>query len=168
MPPFESERAAARQQVAELQRALVSALTADGNAPPGFDEAGVARAARSLRAKRRSALAKTWPALTSELGAAFKTTFEQFAACCPVGDDGPVADGRRFAEHLLRRGTLGDSGRCELLAHRASRGVPLRATRLSSGSIAIALRLRHRIRRFVVPVPFLAPARRLGIGDAPQ
>ena len=147
----EHSGASARQQVADAQRALVAALTADAEAPPGFNEAGVARAARSLRAKRRAAVAKTWPGLTSELGATFKTTFDEFAAYCPVGDDGPVEDGRRFAEHLYRRGALGDTGRGELLAHRVRRGPPIRVARLSDGSIAIALRTRRGVRRLVMP-----------------
>lgn len=167
MQPSASERSdtVARQQVAAVQRALVAALIGDGEAPAGFDAAGVARAARSLRAKRRAAVAKTWPAVASELGATFKAAFEEFAACRPVGDDGPVQDGRRFAEHLLRRGALGDGGRCELLAHRATRGVPLRATRLSNGSIVIALRTPRGIRRIVVPVPSVALPARLRGGD---
>ncbi len=154
MPPSASEQSAtsARQQVADAQRALVAALTADGDAPPGFDEAGVARAARSLRAKRRAAVAKTWPGLTTELGAAFARTFEEFAISFPVGDDGPVADGRRFAEHLQRRGELGDTGRVELLAHRVQRGLPVRVARLNDGSIAIALRTRRGVRRLVLPL----------------
>lgn len=153
MPPSASEHssASARRQVADAQRALVAALTADGEAPPGFNEAGVARAARSLRAKRRAAVAKTWPGLTSELGAAFARAFEEFAIANPVGDDGPVADGRRFAEHLQRRRELGDNGRVELLAHRVCRGLPVRVARLNDGSIVVALRTRSGVRRHVVP-----------------
>ena len=153
----------ARQGMAVAQRDLVNALTAGGTAPPGFDEEAVARAARSLRAKRRTAVAKTWPRLTAELGPSFAAAFADFAASHPIGDDGPVADGRRFAEHLLRRGALEDAGRCELLAHRVSRGLPVRAARLRDGALVVALRLRHRIRRIVVPAPFVAfPARLRG------
>jgi hypothetical protein len=149
-------RAKGRQEIADLQRALVAALTAEAGAPQGFNHTEVARTARSLRAKRRAAVAKAWPGLTSELGATFAAVFDSFAAACPVGDDGPVEDGRRFAEHLWRRSALGDRGRSELLARRVSRGMPLRAMRLSNGSIAIALRLRRGIRRIVIPVPFVA------------
>jgi hypothetical protein len=154
MPPSASEHsgATARQAVADAQRALVAALTADGEAPPGFNEAGVARAARSLRAKRRATIAKTWPGLTSELGATFALAFEEFASSFPVGDDGPVEDGRRFAEHLYGRGTLGDTGRGELLAHQVRRGLPVRVARLNDGSIAIALRTRRGVRRLVLPL----------------
>ena len=104
-----------RARLAEQQVALVRALAGQGDAPDGFDADHVATAGKSLLAKRRRGVEKTWPGLTESLGDRFLPVFNEYARSHSMPAEGHAADGRCFAQHLRRLGLLSDDGRLQLL-----------------------------------------------------
>jgi hypothetical protein len=61
--------------LAERQAALVAALVAGAQDPPGFDPTRLAAARRALMRKRAGEAAKHWPVLAASLGPRWATTF---------------------------------------------------------------------------------------------
>ncbi len=86
--------------LAERQAALVAALVAGGELPPGFDERKVAVAREALVRKRAGEAAKHWPLLAASLGPQWTVVFGQFAAGRPTA--GALRDGWDLARRLAR------------------------------------------------------------------
>jgi hypothetical protein len=142
----------ARERLAQAQAALARALAQGTAVPPGFDAERVQEAAKSLWAKRRRWVERTWPRLTAGLGDGFRARFEAWAKDNPMElEANPLADGYRFADALLRTGALPEAAREELLAFElryrlteeglvARRGFTVRTLRVG-GSRLLAARL---------------------------
>jgi hypothetical protein len=112
-----------RAGYAARQAQLLDALLRGDGYPEGFAAAQAAAAGRSLRRKRARAVARAWPALALELGAAFDAHFDAFARRVDAPDPGdPLRDGLAFARRLGRDAPLGDDARAELLLARAAPG----------------------------------------------
>jgi hypothetical protein len=127
-----------RQRLASEQARLVEALGGRASPPDHFDAARVELAARTLLQKRARTIAKTWPGLMEGVDA----LFDEYATAHALPAAGPVADARAFAEYLLRRGTLSDELRVELVTRRAATGWPLRWIRLRDAKrVIVALRV---------------------------
>jgi hypothetical protein len=106
----------ARERLAEAQAALVRALAQGAPVPAGFDAERVQETARTLIAKRRRWVERTWPRLTAALGESFRPGFEAWARENPMElESSSLADGRRFADALLATGGFPDAARQELL-----------------------------------------------------
>ncbi|GAA1396041.1 hypothetical protein GCM10009639_31770 [Kitasatospora putterlickiae] len=94
---------AARARLAARQTELLTALTAGGPVPPGFDPAQVRAQAAGLAAKRRDTTAKVAPALPRLLGASYGPLFLGYARSHPQ-TGGYHADARAFAAWALAEG----------------------------------------------------------------
>lgn len=106
----------ARERLAEAQSALVRSLAHGAPVPAGFDVERVQETARTLLAKRRRWVERSWPRLASALGESFRPRFEAWARENPMElEASPLADGRRFADALLAAGGFPDMAREELL-----------------------------------------------------
>lgn len=106
-----------RAELARRQAALVSALTGQEPAPPGFDQARLGVAAAALRSKRAHAVARAWPRLARALGPDFGPAFDRYLRMQPrLPASGPLGDGRGLARALAAEGRLPWEGRLELLA----------------------------------------------------
>lgn len=106
----------ARTGLAARQRALVEALAGRAAPPAGFDHTRLEVAIEQLATKRRSAVARAWPALARSLGPEFPALFARYAAQRGLPrDGGPLADGRAFTGWLLDLGSLPEAGRIEAL-----------------------------------------------------
>jgi hypothetical protein len=112
--------AADRTGYAARQARLLDALLRGDEYPDGFVAAQADAAGRSLRRKRARAVARTWPALTLDLGDGFDARFDAFARAgdAPAPGD-PLRDGVAFARWHARDTRLGDDARAELLLARA-------------------------------------------------
>jgi hypothetical protein len=96
----------ARARLAAQQAELVRALAGQATAPVGFDADRVRAASAALAAKRRSSVARAWPALPSALGERFRERFDEYAEITPLPrHGGPLADGLAFLRWLA---TIGD------------------------------------------------------------
>ncbi|MCI0638529.1 MAG: hypothetical protein L0Y72_02055 [Gemmataceae bacterium] len=141
-----------RTNLMEKQAELVRALAGLGPAPAHFDAARLQATEAALARKRRRALARAWPKLTTALGSRFRELFRAFAATAtmpPLG--GPLADGRAFARWLSKSQEMPDAARVEALA------VDLRYRSTPQGLVprrgaALRATLLHRSRRLVVAV----------------
>ena len=102
-------------ELARRQAALVAALVAGGQTPPGFDETRVRSAAVALVRKRASDVAKAWPLLRASLGPQWGLEFATWAAGRP--SPGPLRDGWDFARHLAARVGLEAPAKQELAEH---------------------------------------------------
>ncbi len=106
----------ARERLAEAQAALVRALAQGAPVPAGFDAERVQETARTLIAKRRRWVERSWPRLAAALGESFRPRFEAWARENPMElESSSLADGRRFADALLATGGFPDAARQELL-----------------------------------------------------
>ena len=90
----------ARATLAASQGRLVAALGGKAVPPAGFDAARVELTGRTLLAKRRKGVARTWPALAASLGDRFAQRFSAYATDAPPHPGGPAADGNSFARWL--------------------------------------------------------------------
>lgn len=107
----------ARERLAEAQAALVRSLAQGAPVPPGFDGERVQETARTLLAKRRRWVERSWPRLAAALGESFRPRFEAWARENPMElEASALADGRRFADALLAAGGFPDTAREELLS----------------------------------------------------
>lgn len=139
-----------REQLAEAQAALVRALAQGAPVPAGFDAERLQETARTLIAKRRRWVERSWPRLAAALGESFRPRFEAWARENPMElESSPLADGRRFADALLAAGGFPDTAREELLAFElryrlteqglvARRGLTVSAMRAGRSSILAA------------------------------
>lgn len=119
-----------RPSLATQQAALVAALLAGGEAPPGFDAEQLRAAGASLARKRTQAVARAWPGLARGLGHRFAERFVAYARTTPLPrHGGPLADGRLFARWLAARGELPDVARLQAL------GIDLRYRITSKGMV---------------------------------
>jgi hypothetical protein len=84
--------------LAERQAALVEALVAGGELPPGFDGRRVAAAREALVRKRSGEVAGHWPVLAASFGPQWTVVFGQFAAGRPTA--GWLRDGWDLARQL--------------------------------------------------------------------
>ncbi|HVG60113.1 MAG TPA: hypothetical protein VNA24_16260 [Hyalangium sp.] len=142
----------ARERLAEAQSALVRSLAQGAPVPAGFNAERVQETARTLLAKRRRRVQRSWPRLTEALGESFRPRFDAWAQENPMElEASPLADGRRFADALLGAGEFPDMAREELLIFELRyhltgqglvprRGLTLRSMRIGS-SILLAARL---------------------------
>jgi hypothetical protein len=90
---------------------------AQGELPAGFDEVRVHAAANSLERKRARVVARAWPSLSRALGQRFDELFAVYAKAMPAPrENGPLADGRAFANWLAAKGELPEAGRLQALA----------------------------------------------------
>lgn len=96
----------ARQALAGAQAALVAALVAGGQVPPGFDRERLRVQETSLIAKRRRTVARLHPDLVVALGDAFAAEFHAYARGRPKPPGGSHADAHDFAAHLRAAGRL--------------------------------------------------------------
>jgi hypothetical protein len=101
--------------LAEQQRALVAALVAGGDVPPGFHAAGVLATTAALRRKRAGEVARTWPFLAAAYGPAWPSAFARWAVGRPP--NGSLRDGWDFARDA--GDTLPDLAREELARREA-------------------------------------------------
>src|SRR5687767_229366 len=102
--------------LADRQRALVDALVAGGDIPPGFDAAGVQAARAALRRKRAGEVARAWPLLAASFGDRWYTAFGTWADGRPP--QGSLRDGWDFARTV--RDTLPPLARDELAGREAA------------------------------------------------
>jgi hypothetical protein len=142
----------ARERLAEAQAALVRALAQGAPVPAGFDAERVQETARTLIAKRRRWVERSWPRLAAALGESFRPRFEAWARENPMElESSSLADGRRFADALLAAGGFPDAAREELLTFElryrltgqglvARRGLTLRSMPVGSSRL-LAVRL---------------------------
>jgi hypothetical protein len=142
----------ARERLAEAQAALVRALAQGAAVPTGFDAERVQETARTLIAKRRRWVERSWPRLAAALGESFRPRFEAWARENPMElESSSLADGRRFADALLAAGGFPDAARGELLTFElryrltgqglvARRGLTLRSMPVGSSRL-LAVRL---------------------------
>lgn len=90
-----------REALAARQRALLLALVAGADVPPGFDPARVGIQADALVAKRRSVVAVLVPELA--LADDFHERFAAYAACHPKPETGSHRDAAAYAHWLGAR-----------------------------------------------------------------
>ncbi len=103
----------ARARLAARQAELVRALAGHETAPVGFDTDRLRVTSAALAAKRRSGVARAWPALWSALGERYAERFDAYAQTAPLPRrGGPVADGRAFLRWLATTGD--DPEECKL------------------------------------------------------
>ncbi len=152
-----------RERLAEAQAALVRALAQGAPVPAGFDAERVQETARTLIAKRRRWVERSWPRLAAALGESFRPRFEAWALENPMElETSPLADGRRFAEALLATGGFPDTAREELLTFElcyrltgqglvARRGFTVSAMRIGSSRILAARLPGGRVLRLRLP-----------------
>jgi hypothetical protein len=81
--------------LAERQAALVAALVAGAEPPPGFNARHLAAARAALLAKRAEEVAWVWPALRGAYGTEWGTVFARWADSRPP--QGALRDGWDFA-----------------------------------------------------------------------
>jgi hypothetical protein len=140
----------APDRLAAEQAALVRALVAGEPVPEGFDPDRVRATAAALARKRAREVARAWPVLTADLGAAFTDRFVAWATGRPPpAAGGALADGLGFARDLAHHRRLSGDARVEAL---------LAAARLSPRPLRLAATLAGRPPRLVV----LARVPRLG------
>jgi hypothetical protein len=77
--------------LADAQRALVEALVAGAEIPPGFDAAGVRAARAALCRKRAGEVARAWPFLAASFGDRWYAVFAEWALGRPP--QGSLRDG---------------------------------------------------------------------------
>ena len=153
----------ARERLAEAQAALVRALAQGAPVPAGFDAERVQETARTLIAKRRRWVERSWPRLAAALGESFRSRFEAWAREHPMElESSSLADGRRFAEALLSTGGFPDAAREELLTFElryhlteqglaARRGLTLSTIRVGSSRLLAARLPGGRVLRLRLP-----------------
>ena len=105
----------------DAQRALVSALVADGPVPAGFDTGRVAAVRSALLRKRAGDVARAWPGLAASYGDRWYGEFTAWAGGRPPL--GSFADGFAFATDADAAGDLAPLARQEL-AERQVRCAP--------------------------------------------
>jgi hypothetical protein len=91
---------AARQRLALVQTALLSALVAGTPAPEGFDGHRLRVQSRALAAKRAAVVGRIAPELPGILGAEYRPAFLDYARHRPLRG-GHRQDALDFAAHLL-------------------------------------------------------------------
>ncbi|WP_030910899.1 hypothetical protein [Streptosporangium amethystogenes] len=97
---------AAREALAGAQAALLAALVAGEEAPPGFDRERLLIQESSLISKRRRTVARLRPDLAALLGDDFAAEFDAYARGRPKPPGGSHADARDFAGRLRATGRL--------------------------------------------------------------
>ncbi|SCF21373.1 hypothetical protein GA0070618_4097 [Micromonospora echinospora] len=113
-PPAPADGAGGPGDLAARQAALVAALVAGADPPPGFDTRRLAAAREALLRKRAGDVARHWPLLAAGVGDAWPATFAEWAATRPTR--GGLRDGWDLARAL-----------------RAGNGLP----RLAAGELAV-------------------------------
>ncbi|GAA2195197.1 hypothetical protein [Micromonospora lupini] len=140
--------------LAERQAELVAALVAGGPAPAGFAAGPLAAARAALRRKRAGEVARHWPLLAAGLGAAWPSTFADWAAERPTA--GSLRDGWDLARALRERDALPPGGAEELAVReaglrydgrRAPRPRRLPAVARAGGAVAVQIAGRVRLVR---------------------
>jgi len=130
-----ADLAGARARLAAGQSALLAALVAGGADPAGFDRDALAATRQALIDKRRSGVARRWPALAMEPG--FAAAFAAWAAARPPA--GSFDDGLAFGR--ARPADLSPAARAELLYGRcAARRLAVVLDRAEDGDTLLALR----------------------------
>ncbi|MEU5881698.1 hypothetical protein [Spirillospora sp. NPDC047279] len=135
--------------LAAAQEALVRAMTAGGEVPPGFDGDAVRAAARGILRKRAGEVARAWPMLAASYGPAWADTFAGWAAERPT--NGSMRDAWDFAR--AHRESLPRAALIELALTEARHAYdgesaprPRRAAvRRVPGGVAVQLRGRTRV-----------------------
>ncbi|BCL12773.1 hypothetical protein [Micromonospora sagamiensis] len=104
--------------LADRQAALVAALVAGADAPPGFDTHRLDAARTALLRKRAGEVGRHWPLLAAGLGRAWPATFLGWAAGRPTR--GGLRDGWDLARTLRADGTLPPMAAGELAVREAT------------------------------------------------
>lgn len=91
--------------LAERQAALVRALVAGGEPPPGFDPAALEATSRALLRKRAGEIARADPRLPAACGPEFGRIFAAWAAGRPKTTT--ASDAAAFARHVVELGLGG-------------------------------------------------------------
>ncbi|MEU4569513.1 hypothetical protein [Micromonospora sp. NPDC023956] len=108
-----------RGDLAARQAALVAALVAGAEPPPGFDTHRLGAARVALLRKRAGEVARHWPLLAAGLGDAWPGTFAGWAATRPTR--GGLRDGWDLARALRAEGGLPRLAARELAVREATR-----------------------------------------------
>jgi hypothetical protein len=139
--------------LAARQAALVAALVAGADPPPGFDPRRLGAAREALLRKRAGDVARHWPLLAAGLGDAWPATFVGWATTRPT--QGGSRDGWDLARELRAEGRLPPLAAGELAgreaAHRYDGERPPRPRRLPAVvrvGDAVAVQLAGRVRLF--------------------
>jgi hypothetical protein len=124
--------------LAERQKALVDALVAGGEVPPGFPAAGVRATKAALRRKRAGEVARAWPFLAASFGDRWYAAFGEWADGRPP--QGSLRDGWDFARTAEQ--TMSPLAREELAAREAAFSYDGRTAPVPRGRVAAWLRRR--------------------------
>jgi len=130
-----------RDPAADAQMHLLRVL-GGLNLPGTKDElARLDEAARELRARRREAVAKQWPAVAGALGDEYEALFDAYATKADAPTGGTQADARAFLRQLRAKGKLPDQLSVTLL--RNARSIwPMRMARLRERrGVALAVKV---------------------------
>lgn len=92
------------RSLADRQAALVAALVAGADAPPGFDPWRLDAARRALLSKRAGEAARAWPLLAAAYGDGWAPAFAAWARTRP--NRGSLRDGWDFARAAVADGSL--------------------------------------------------------------
>lgn len=105
-------------ELAARQAALVAALVAGGDPPPGFDTRRLAATRSALLRKRAGEVARQWPLLAAGLGDQWPAAFVRWADGRPTR--GALRDGWDFARTLRADGALPSLAAGELAVREAT------------------------------------------------
>ncbi|WP_091460273.1 hypothetical protein [Micromonospora inyonensis] len=111
-------RTGVRGDLAARQAALVAALVAGADPPPGFDARRLGAARAALLRKRAGEVARHWPLLAAGLGGDWPAAFVHWAATRPTR--GGLRDGWDLARELRTEGGLPPMAAGELAAREAA------------------------------------------------
>jgi hypothetical protein len=106
--------------LADGQAALVAALVAGADPPPGFDQERLRATRTALLRKRAGEVAAAWPVLAASLGRQWMVTFADWARDRPPR--GALHDGMGLARELAAAGRLTAQARAELRVRSGSFG----------------------------------------------
>lgn len=147
-----------RAEYGARQAALLGALVANADLPPGFDVERAHLARHALVRKRARAVARAWPALVASLGRSFGQSFAVYAQQNPATrDPDAVADGLGFHRSLCGNERLDERAVRELLGARARYAVRDGRARPRRMPFVAAARGAGRRWLLVVYVPPLRP-----------
>jgi hypothetical protein len=98
--PGPADATAPGGSLAARQQALVAALVAGAPPPAGLSPERVRLQALALLRKRSRIAARHRPELAAQLGDAYWTAFQRYAATRPGPPPSPHADAKAFARHI--------------------------------------------------------------------
>jgi len=103
--------------LAELQAALIVALTIGAPSPVGFDNERIQAAATALADKRQRGIVRTWPSLAEDIGPQFCDCVRSYTQAHPLPSrGGSLADGRTLIRWLGKSQRLSDATRFQVMS----------------------------------------------------